>query len=537
MTPDQSAQTPSTFSLTPYSGPWTEAEAAHLLRRTMFGPTYQQIQAAVAAGMNATLSTLLTIPPLNPPVAWDSDEAVVPQGQTWVNSVYPSGDTQPTENARKRSLVTWLMQRINTEQVSIAEKMCLFWQNHFACEAAFDSRATYNYLMLIRQHALGNFKQLVKDMTIDPTMLLFLDGNTNTVNNPNENYSRELLELYTIGKGLQVSTGDYTTYTEGDVAEGAKILTGWKIEGLRSDTITSPYSVFVSNRHDQTNKTLSARLGNAVITANGAQEYSDYIDVIFAQPNFAEYICKKIYRYYVNFDLTPTVMSDVIADMVQTLVSNNFNVLPVMQQLLSSAHFYDMAVRGSIIRSPLEMFFGMYNATGSVPGYDLETNHKIWLRIHWSADAAGQDYLAPPNVGGWPAYYQAPSFSRLWVSSSNLKLRFDFAAWQTSWGGFTVNGNPFGVDVLNYLANLPQPDDPVAIVEHSCVVFCPKPVPQLDKLVLKSILCNGLPDFEWTVQYNDYIANPGDPVYSDPVRRQLAYMLTRLFKFPQFQTF
>jgi len=125
MIPDQTAQTPSTFSLSPYSGPWTEAEAAHLLRRTMFGPTYQQIQDAVANGMSATLSTRLTIPPLNPPVAYDPDEAVVPQGQTWVNSVYPSGDTQPTENARLRSLAAWTMLRINTEQVSIAEKMCL----------------------------------------------------------------------------------------------------------------------------------------------------------------------------------------------------------------------------------------------------------------------------------------------------------------------------------------------------------------------------------------------------------------------------
>ncbi|MCU0434258.1 MAG: DUF1800 domain-containing protein [Bacteroidia bacterium] len=537
MSPNQTAQTPSTFSLSPYTGPWTEAEAAHLLRRTMFGPTYQQIQTAVANGMSATLNTLLTIPTLSPPVTWDPDEAVVPQGQTWVNSVYPSNDTQPTENARLRSLASWVIERLNTEQVSIAEKMCLFWQNHFACEAAFDSRATYNYLMLIRQHALGNFKQLVKDMTIDPTMLIFLDGYSNNVYSPNENYSRELLELYSIGKGPQVSTGDYTSYTEGDVAAGAKILTGWYIEGLRSDTVTTPYAVFENTLHDQTTKTLSARLGNAVVNANGAQEYSDYIDIIFSQPDIAKHICKKLYRYFVNFDITPTVMTDIIDDMAQTLVSNNFNVLPVMQQLLSSAHFYDMAVRGSIIRSPLDMFFAMYNATGSVPAYDMATNGEIWLNIYWIAGAAGQDYLAPPNVGGWPAYYQAPSFSRLWVSSSNLKLRFDFAGWQTAWGGFNINGNPFSVDTLNYLANLPQPDDPVAIVEHSCVVFCPKPVSQMDKLVLKTILCNGLPDFEWTIQYNDYVANPGDETYADPVRRQVALMLMRLFKFPQFQTF
>lgn len=536
MISDQPVQPPVTFSMTPYTGPWTAAEAAHLLRRTLFGPTYQQIQDAVANGMNATVTNLLTIPAIGQPLTWDPDEAVAAFGTTWVNSVYPNGDTQTSENARLRSLLAWMMQRINTEQVSIAEKMCLFWQNHFACQAAFDSRATYTYLTLIRSHALGNFKQLVKDISIDPTMLIFLDGYSNNVYSPNENFSRELLELYSIGKGLQVATGDYTTYTEGDVAAGAKILTGWTIEGLRSDTITAPYAVFESTLHDQTSKTLSARLGNAVINNAGAQEYSDYIDVIFSQPGFAKHICQKIYRFFVNYDLTPTVMTDVIAEMEVTLLANNFNVLPVMQQLLTSAHFYDMAVRGSIIKSPLEMIFSMYNATGSVVNYDLATNYETYLNIYWFSGAAGQSYMEPPNVGGWPAYYQAPSFSKLWVSSSNLKLRFDFAAWQTAWGGYMINGNPFSVDTLTFLAGLPYPDDPVEVIENMCTVFCPKTVTQLEKFTLKTILLNGLPDFEWTIQYNDYIANPGNPVFTDPIKQRLAFTLMRLFKLPQFQT-
>src|SRR3989338_9626348 len=201
--PDQEPSV--SLSLTPYTGPWTKAEAGHLLRRTLFGPTNQQILDAVANGMAATVTALLQMPVLTPPLAYAPGETIVPLGTTWVNAVYPSNqiDASTVETARLMSLCGWIMQRINTEQVSIAEKMCLFWQNHFAASATLDSRATYDYHMLIRQHALGNFRQFVKDMTINPCMLLFLNGATNTLYSPNENYARELLELFTIGKGPQ----------------------------------------------------------------------------------------------------------------------------------------------------------------------------------------------------------------------------------------------------------------------------------------------------------------------------------------------
>ena len=218
MNPDQSVDAPVSLSMSPYSGNFTEVEASHLLRRTMFGATLQQIRAAVTNGLPATVSSLMSIPTLSPPLTYLAEEQVASFGQTWVNSVYPGGDTQPTENARRASIAAWLMENINNEGLSIAEKMCLFWQNHFAAEASFDSRATYNYFDLIRTYALGDFKQLIKEMTVDPNMLFFLNGVSNQSFSPNENYARELLELYTIGKGPQIGEGDYTNYKEQDVA-------------------------------------------------------------------------------------------------------------------------------------------------------------------------------------------------------------------------------------------------------------------------------------------------------------------------------
>lgn len=537
MTPDVIVDQPVSLSMNPYAGAWTKAEASHLLRRCMFGPTFQQIQGAVSNGMNATVTALLTLPVVGPPLAFDPDEAVVSIGSTWVNSPYNSGpNTQPTENARYRSLAAWTMQNMNATGLSISAKINLFWQNHFAVEGVFDSRATYNYLNILRNHALGNFKQMVKDVTIDPAMLLFLNGASNNVYSPNENFSRELLELYTLGKGVQIGPGDYSTYTEADVAAGAKILTGYLVDGLRSDTLGSPVSLFFSSFHDSTTKQLSNHFGNATIAGAGANEYSNYIDIIFQQPTCATYICTKLYRFFVNYDLTPNVLNNIIPIMAQTLTTNNFNILPVMDQLLKSEHFYDIAVRGALIKSPTETVFAWFNSSTSSPTYSVPTNYEMYLNLYWFTGVLGQTYLAPPNVGGWPAYYQAPSFYKMWLNSTFLKGRFDLATWLTQYGGIDVGGDFYKVNALNVVNGLSIPNDAISVIDDIALMFCPKSLGNADKIILKAILTNGLPDFEWTIQYNDYVANSTNPVYSDPVRLRVELVLSRIFKMAEFQT-
>jgi uncharacterized protein (DUF1800 family) len=538
MITDHSIETTISLSLTPYSGAWTKAEAAHLLRRTNFGPTNQQILDAVSSGMNNTVTALLQIPSINPPLTYDPNEIVASYGSTWVNSVYPSdsAQNQATEGARQKSLGAWMMKRINVESLSIAEKMCFFWQNHFGVSAASDARATYNYAMLVRQHALGNFKQLVKDLTIDPAMLLFLNGATNTLYSPNENYARELLELFTIGKGPQIGIGDYTHYTEADVAAGAKILTGFLVDGLRSDTLTTPVSNFTPILHDSSTKQLSVHFGNATINNNGANEYADYIDVIFSQPHVATHICTKLYRYFVNYDITNDVQTNVISEMAQTMISNNYEVLPVLDQLFKSEHFYDVSLRGTLIRNPLEFLFGIFNATQTVPNFDLTTDSEMYLTMYWLAETMGLAYATPPSVAGWTAYYQAPAFSKLWINSTHIKTRFDVSAGITVYTGIPVGSNSIKVNALGFLDALSMPSDAPTVIDDMCDVFCPKPVGSAQKQSLKLILTNGLPDFEWTIQYSEYQSNIGNTTYSDPVKQRVEFVLSSLFRMPEFQT-
>lgn len=536
--PDQGQGQTVSLSMTPYTGPWTKVEAAHLLRRTTFGPTNQQMLDAVSNGMAATLTSLLSLPASTQPLTYLPEETIVPFGSTWVNGIYPTDpiDAQAVETARVLSLGGWLMQRLNTEQLSIAEKMSLFWQNHFSANVGADARATYEYLNKLYNSSLGNFRQLVKDMTIDPNMLLFLNGATNTLYSPNENYARELLELFTIGKGPQIGPGDYSNYTEADVAAGAKILTGYIVDGLRSDTLTSVTANFTPVLHDTTSKTLSSHFGSAVITDNGANEYSDYIDIIFQQDEVANHICRKLYRYFVNYDLTSIVETTVIAEMATTLIANNYEVLPVLTELFSSEHFYDISVRGALIKSPLEMIFSMMNSCESTPSFDMASNYEMSLSMYWFAETMGQAYAAPPSVAGWPAYYQEPSYSKLWVNATHIKSRFDLSSWVSIYTGIPANGNNWKIEALTFLDNLSIPSDAIAVIDDICDVFSPKGVDVIQKLILKGILTNSLPDFEWTLQYNEYLANIGDVTFSDPVKQRVELVLARIFQMPEFHT-
>lgn len=537
----EDVQEPISYSLAPYTGQWTKSEAAHLLRRTLFGPTNQQILDAVNNGMNATVSSLLQIPAISNPVTHSADETITAFGASWITDVYPSNQTQAANcvNARNESLAVWLMKRINDESFSIAEKMCLFWHNHFAVPYAGDPRATYDYHMLIRSHALGNFKQMVKDVTINPAMLLFLNGATNTLYSPNENYARELLELFTIGKGDQIGPGDYSNYTEDDVAAGAKILTGYLVEGLYSDTQTQVTANFNPILHDTSTKTLSYHFGSATVNSNGANEYADYIDIIFQQDEVANHICRKIYRYFVNYDLTPTVESTVIQDMASTLIANNYDVLPVMQELLTSEHFYDISVRGALIKSPLEMIFSMLNSTETTTGVDISTDADWLMYVYQIAAVMGQSYGEPPSVAGWPAYYQEPSYTQMWINATSLRLRFQISDYMTVYTGIPNSGNSnfLKVNALQFLDNLSLPASAPDVIDDIADIFTPKGLSSAQKDMLKDILTNGLPDFEWTIQYNDYAADPGNSTLSDPVRQRVELVLQRLFNMPEFHTF
>src|SRR6185436_6355689 len=206
---------------------------------------------------------------------------------------------------------------------SLREKMTLFWANHFGTETVdvAISGFMYKHHNLLRQSALGNFKQLIKAVTIDPGMLRYLNGYLNTNTAPDENYGRELQELFTIGKD---PVNNQAPYSEDDVKNAAKVLTGWRING------TTFVSFFDGNRHDATNKQFSAFYNNTIITgrtgANGALETDDLLTMIFTKNEVAEFIVRKLYRWFIYYKIDAAAETNVIQPLAAIFRSSNYDI-------------------------------------------------------------------------------------------------------------------------------------------------------------------------------------------------------------------
>ena len=193
---------------------------------------------------------------------------------------------------------------------------------------------------------------------------------------------------------------------------------------------------------------------------------------------------------------------------------------------------------GTIIKNPLEFLFSLINSTNSSFGFSADINYGFLKEIYNFSAVIGMNYFRPPSVGGWTAYYQAPSYSRLWMNSSYVKLRFDVAAYLLS-DGFKSKINPsaiFTLNVIDYVKNLSNPLSAPQIVEDSVLVFCPKGLTDQTKTTLKLILTDGQLDFEWTLQYDEYLKDSSNVMKKNAIIGRIRLFLSNLFKLPEFQT-
>ena len=537
---------PNTYSMAPYSGVWSKMLAAHLLRRTTLGPTQAQIDAAFSDGVDLAVESILQSSILtDEPVTWHPGETVAPQGETWIDKfMTPDPLLEDQVNAaRQKSLFSWTAGRMNKEQLgaaNITEKMVFFWQNHFGIQQVRDDRLNYNYFKTLETNAIGNFKTVVESITINGAMMKFLDTASNTKWSPNENYARELLELYSIGKGLQTGPGDYSNFTEDDILSGARILTGWKVRENMSST-ANPYIEFEPNHHDTDPKQLSYHFNNMILFNDDENEYKNFIDAIFSKEETAYHICRKLYKYFVSTELTEQIEATVIETMAQTMISNNYEIRPVLAQLFKSEHFYDSTIIGSHLKAPYEFIFSMLNPTLSFPSHNEEGNNVIWNILYNAASVMDQNWYVAPSVAGWPAYYVKPGYMQLWLNSATIDRRFWLVSLLTEHStGLSddVTGTvySFKIDALAFVDQLQTPSDGVAVIEQMCDLFFSRPLLQTKKDRLLNILSDFLPAFEWTLQYNEYLSNTHDPVLREPVKQRVEAVLSEIFKLPEFQS-
>lgn len=561
-------------SLAPYTGPWTVREAGHLLRRATFGPDQATVDGAVNMGLNAVIDELFNNAQQTPepPVKWILDEPhdnrlyrrIIPfvadpevsYGETWVNALLVPNTGDPQTNAqinnyRFQSMYGWLFYLMNQEKMSIREKMAIFWHNHFVVSEFRLPKMIYQYMSTLYDHIVGDFKQLTKDITIDPSMLLYLNGAENTAAAPNENYARELLELFTIGKGEPAGPGDYTNFTEDDVLAISKALTGWTLDpaSLRGSTIEPLYVFF---NHDNGQKQLSHRFNNAVITNGGENEYSDVVDIIFQQDEVSRFICRKLYRYFVHYEITPEIEVDVIEPMAQILRDNDYVIEPALKALLSSEHFYSEEAIGCMIKSPTDFHNALVKGLGldfdgrkfliNIPDGIVEgplVDYFNSIILAQMSGDAGMFIYNHPDVAGWKAYYQAPGYYRIWINTVTLPIRAKNAAGVINGTTVTVGDRGYDtkdfVPVLEIVADIQGSEDPNVLIHGLADRMFPYGITDGQKDYLKEVLIPGLPDFEWTVEYTDFLADPNNDDKRTAVSNRLKALFTALLEMPEAQ--
>ena len=270
---------------------WNESNVKHLLSRSMYGFKKEDVEFALTFSLDDFVdNNLLKID--TPP----------PPPNSWVNEL-PDWDDTANNFLKYIELGIWHYELMRTQSVSFTEKMVHFLSNHFVSEAEKVAIPQYQYIQntLFREYVFGNFKELTKKITIDPAMIIYLDGEYNTKNDPNENYARELLELFTIGIG---------NYTEQDIRNAARALTGWYTDGLSSSLDT--------DLHDHGAKEFMGQSGNF--------GYEDIVDIVFTKDETARFICRKLYKEFVYY--TPD--EAIVTELANIFRNNNYELKPVL---------------------------------------------------------------------------------------------------------------------------------------------------------------------------------------------------------------
>lgn len=468
---------------------------------------------------------------VNDNIAAGDPELNIAIGQTWVDVHTTDGTAQ---SRRRASLKAWWMGQLINQDRSIREKMSLFWHNHFSTETndVNNARYCYRHADLLRQQALGNFKNLVREITMDPAMLVYLNGQFNTKTAPDENYARELQELFTLGKE------NNPNYTEDDVKTAARVLTGW-----RNDAVNNK-SYFDVARHDTANKTFSSFYSNTIITGRntadaGTLELDDLLNMIFAKKaEVSNFLVRKLYRWFVYYDITPETDAAVIKPLAQLLATSNWEVKPVLYDLLTSQHFFDTASQSCHIKSPLDLSAGLareFNIVFPDAAADVVSQYNHWNNFRNLASNMQQNLGDPPDVSGWKAYYQAPGYYEIWINSDTYPKRNQFTD-QMIGNGYTFNSKKAVIDAVGFARTLTAPHDPNLLISETVDLLYRVSMSQATRDQLKKdILLSGqTSDHYWTDAWTAYMAAPTNTALFNVVNDRMKALLKYLMNLPEY---
>lgn len=508
----------SILPLNSYQGEWEKPQAAHLTRRTHFGNKINDLNRlrALGSATNA-VNTLVD----------EAANSVLPDDPSWYNS--NSGNIQDMYDIQFR----WMDRIYNG---GLMERMMLFWSNHFAVSyqnmndlpgKAPNSYAShmYKYYKLLQQKGFGNFKELVRSVSKNSAMVYYLNNYNNLAGQPNEDFARELLELFALGPK---DKNDVSNYSENDVAEVARAVTGWRVNNATLN------GYFDESRFDGNTKTIFEEP-----PAN--HDLDSVIDLIFAkkEDEVAWFLCKKLYVFFVSAEPD----NSAIQQLADYCISVDFNISDVLKQLLSSAHFYEQQFMGARIKSPIEVFMSFLRQLEIAPN----TQNKEYIRINMQE--LNEELLRPETVFGWSGYNPPDSdgtpghyawlntnlMPSRWDNLTDLIYGFDGAGEQYDPIRIAEKvsdpSNPFSLaeDIAEHLLSLPL--DKVGIREvDEDFAGNPELAPDVSefpayKINLTKILLGNIPWYEWTANTDSDENLFYEETFAESLRQYLSYLI------------
>ncbi|MBE0390404.1 DUF1800 family protein [Flavobacterium sp. PL002] len=546
---------PVTSGLNVYSGTWGKQEAIHLLKRTGYGFKKADLDSLLTMSMTDAVNGILAVdttaptPPVNAYNNYSPDENGLAYGADWTNDPLERGKFN-TNSRRIDSLEQWNLGQACNQDRTIKEKMTWFWYHFipvdfetvraapFPNSGTNSARISHTYIKMFRDNPTGNFKTLIRTMATHPAMMYYLNNHANTKKSPDENFAREIMELFTLGKG------PLSKYTEVDVVQAAKVLSGWRVEDLDG---AIPVTNFDVTNHEESDKQFSAFFNNTIIKNSGATELDEFIDMIFSKSQVvSEYICRRLYRYFVYYDIDDTIESTIIVPLAKTFAASNWDILPVLDQLFKSQHFYDMANRGVFIKSPFDLVIGSlrtfnlpYNVADAT---NLEAQYRVWHYFNNTICTGLEQSIGKvPNVSGWVAYYQNPSFHEYWINSSTTQKRFDFLNRLFNGYNLTYNGLTTRMEV-DLIAFVQQFDpaicaDPDLLVAECITYLLPIDLSteQKDLIKIESLLSNQVTNYYWTSAWNSYLSDTSNTTNKKTVQTRIKSLLVTITQLAEYE--
>ena len=376
-------------TLTPYidsgENPWNTIKIKHASRRLGFGTSQNNIDNTLELSPDECIENII-------------NEAInKPPTPTPFCADYAFSDFTNFEEENPQYVEGWKTQTVNDLiNENLRGRLTFFWMNHFVAglDSYYYAPYLFQYYNISQTYAIGNLKTFVKEIGACSAMLIYLNGFQNTNTEPNENYARELYELFTLGEG--------NGYTETDITETAKALTGYNHWAEYGAPIYFDEMTWVDG-----DKTIFGQTGN--------WKHDDVIDVLFQErpTEIATFICSKLYRYFVSHEIDSIVFETIINPLAQTLVDNDFELAPMLNQLFKSEHFFDERALGVIIKSPYDITIQFIKES------TFFYNDELINSLIYFTGLFGQRIFDPPNVAGWQRDEE-------WINTSTLTGRWQF---------------------------------------------------------------------------------------------------------------